>query len=115
RPGSKNANADMLSRLPLKVMSQEPCFPSEILLLQSELEDSPITNQHIVAWTNNDDVLTRVRRSIHTGHWENSSDPKILPYYKRRNELSVEKDCVLLGPRVVIPEEGRKPLLIMLH
>ena len=37
------------------------------------------------------------------------------PYYNRREELSVENDCLLWGNRVVIPPQGRKLVLEELH
>ena len=37
------------------------------------------------------------------------------PYYSRRQELSVESNCLLWGNRVIIPPQGRKLILEELH
>ena len=30
------------------------------------------------------------------------------PYFQRKDSLSIEKGCVLLGSRVIIPKDGRE-------
>lgn len=37
------------------------------------------------------------------------------PYYTRKDQLTVEKCCVLWGVRVVIPEQFREKLLNQIH
>ena len=37
------------------------------------------------------------------------------PYISRKNELSVLDGCILWSSRVIIPPQGRKPLLSELH
>src|SRR5690606_21676552 len=87
RQGSKNGNADTLSRLPIPVQHAETLYPAEVFLLREDIGDFPITNQHIREWTNGDKLLTEVRRSVHTGEWDRPEDPKIVPFYRRRLEL----------------------------
>ena len=42
-------------------------------------------------------------------------DPVLQPYFSRKQELSVDRGCVLWGLRVVIPEKYRVRLLDDLH
>ena len=44
-----------------------------------------------------------------------TSDPNLLPYQCRKQELSVEDGCVLWGNQVVVPLPGRAKVLNTLH
>jgi len=53
--------------------------------------------------------------AIQHGSWPNKRDESLLPYYNRRNELTVVDGCLLWGSRVVIPQVFRTQLLEELH
>ena len=81
------------------------------------LDATPVTAAQIKNWTDRDPTLSKVRQLVQSG-WpqsEPTDDPEIKPYYRRRYELSTEGGCVLWGCRVVVPIQGRKSTLEMLH
>jgi hypothetical protein len=117
RDGKHHANADALSRLPLPNTYQETPRPAEVVHLMEHLDSSPVTSAQIKTWTTRDPVLSKVHRLVQRG-WPQSEpedDPEILPYFRRRYELSTEGGCVLWGCRVVVPTKGRKRTLELVH
>ena len=118
KSGEAQANADALSRLPLKDSTQEvPCPEDTIFMLETlRAGDSPVTAVEIKAWTDKDPVLSRVRNMVLNG-WRSqvSNDAAFHPYKQRELELSVQDGCVLWGHRVVIPPAGREAVMQTLH
>ena len=116
KAGRENTNADALSRLPLSTTRQEPPKPPEVVHLMEYLDTTPVTSKQIGDWTDHDPVLSKVRGWTLSG-WpqEKPVDPELIPYWRRRYELSVERRCVLWGSRVIVPSKGRKRVLAMLH
>jgi hypothetical protein len=97
RPGSKMANADALSRLPLPDHpsdSQVPT-PGDIDLLMNHLSEAIVTSAHIKGWTEKDPVLARVHHFILHGWAASNSKSELQPYFNRKDELSVSDGCVL--------------------
>lgn len=74
----------------------------------------PITADMICEETQKDKYFTKVIENIKHG-WSYCNEDKLKPYFQRRNELSVECDCLTWGNRVVIPESLRDTLLEILH
>ena len=114
KAGDKLANADGLSRLPLPdAPSIVPVPPDTVLLLES-MQLSPVTVRHIKQWTTRDPIMSRVLRYVLQG-WPATTDEELLPYSRRRTELSIQDSCLLWGNRVVIPPPGRSSILSLLH
>ena len=44
-----------------------------------------------------------------------SRDEQLQPYLKRKNEISIQDGCLLWGSRVIIPPQGRRQVLDLLH
>ena len=81
------------------------------------LESSPVKCTDIRDHTRRDPVLASVLRYYELG-WPSALKPKdadLLPYFRKRDELSIEGGCLLWGSRVVIPLRVRKPLLAEVH
>ena len=81
------------------------------------LDSSPLMSAQIRSWTDTDPILSKVRRLVLMG-WpsqDTEKDPELLPYFKRRYELSTEGGCVLWGSRVVVLSQGWRRALEMLH
>lgn len=114
RPGQRVANADALSRLPLRSATTEIPQPLEILLLEA-VPDAVVHAGEIAALTAKDPVLSRVLRWILHGWPAANSDKRFSPFFSRRHEMSAHKDCVLWGNRVVIPLMARQDVLALLH
>ena len=89
-------------------------LPEEIVLLLETLQLFPITAAQIKTWASQDPVLSKVRDLVLQG-WLDTSDPLLLPYQRRKYELSILDGCVLLGNRVVVPPPGRAKVMADLH
>ena len=114
RSGVNLGTADALSRLPLDSMSE--CVPvcAEWVHLVEMLDSTPVTAREISKWTATDPLLSKVVTYLDCG-WPMSVDGDLKPFFHRKDELSIEKGCVLWGSRVIIPKEGRESLLNELH
>ena len=109
KEGKNMANADALSRLPLKSPHTHVPRPPELVHLVEHLNTTPLSWKQIRIWTDHDPTLSRVRKLVQEGWLEQDrlDDPDLQPYSRRRDELSGEGGCVLWGNRVIIPARGR--------
>jgi len=115
--GKNMANTDAPSQLPLPVSHPEVPRPPEVVHSSTTFDSTPLSSAQIRVWTDNDPTLHVVRRRVQEG-WpaEDKEDRQdLLPFFRRRYELSTEGGCVLWGCRVVVPEKGRKRALNLLH
>ena len=113
RSTQDHSNADSLSRLPLKEETLEEISEPSIFNI-SQLESLPVTNKQVQAATVKDPILSTVWRYTKDS-WPASVPDNLLPYYRRKEELTVEGNCLLWGIRVVIPQELRQNVLQELH
>lgn len=74
-----------------------------------------MTAEKVAAATKNDIVLSRVVEFTKSGWPSSQPDPHLLPFFRIRNELTMEDGCLLRGIRVVNPEKYRQDLLDELH
>ena len=92
--------ADALSRLPQQTC--EPAIddddPVELQATIATLQHGPISLESIRQHTDEDTVLSQVKRYIRD-HWPTKQqlDTQFLPYYHVRKELSLEEMCVTRG------------------
>ena len=114
RPGKENANADMLSRLPLKETEPERPPPAELVLLLDTLEASPVDARRVRKWTSREPVLAKVMRYVQDG-WPRTVEEELKGYVGHRDELSSQDGILLWGNRVVIPAKGQQQVLDILH
>jgi len=117
----QNANADFLSRLPLRGENSshapDDFWSREATRVHTtQLERLPITAKEIATVTRTDHVLSRVKHFTVCG-WPASGDvsAELLPFYRRKDELTCEEGCLLWGVRVVIPPRYREIVLGSLH
>ena len=115
KPGKDHANADVLSRLPLPELPSEVPLPGEMILLMECLQTSTITAAQIRRWTERDPVLAKVRDYVMQGWPLIEGSVELLPYSRRRAELSVQDGCLLWGRRVVVLSPGRAQVIEVLH
>ena len=114
RPTKAHANADGLSRLPVPYSSNEPYLPDPKLFNIQQIETLPLMAAQLKTATARDPELSKVLMYTKTG-WPLKVPPVLLPYWNRREELSVENDCVLWGIRVIIPRKFRTTVLQEIH
>ena len=85
-------------------------------MLMQSLETSPVNSKQIRQWTQRDPILLKVSNLVLQG-WattEVDSDD-LVPYARRKLEISVEDGCLLWGQRVIVPTPGRQRVINELH
>ena len=115
KKGSEHANADALSRLPLPVSIDKTPQPPEVVLLMEQMRDSPVNTDHIRTWTRRDTTLSQIVQFVRQGWPTHLGNDSLQPYWQKRNELSLQEECLLWGNRVVIPRTGQNLVLQELH
>ena len=106
KAGTTNANADVLSGLPLSKRPEFFPVPGETVLLLEHLGHTPINSCHIQEWTRCDPVLSKVHQFTLNGWPHHCQDVQLHPYLSRKAELTIESGCVLRGNRVIVPPQG---------
>ena len=108
RPGSKQGNADALSRLPLPTILKEVPQPADTIPLIERLNASLVTTAQIHSWINRDPTLAKF-----TSQCCRAGQTKL--YFQRRDELSIEDGCILWGARVVVLPQLRAKVVEEIH
>jgi hypothetical protein len=111
--GKKIGNADALSRWPSHEESSEEEY-SGVLLIEETPIELEFTAREVANLTKRDKCLSRVLYWLRNG-WPGKSEEDYKIYWQKRDELSMYKDCILWGNRVVIPEKMRAKVLEELH
>ena len=114
KPGSKHANADGLSRLPLPDQPTTVPLPGELVCLVETLQRTPLSTTLIKRGVERDPLLSRVKENVLQG-WRDSDDPEMRPFQNRKDELSLHDGCLLWGSRVVVPSSERDKIVALLH
>ena len=114
RDSLSHANADGLSRLPLR--SDRPAeYSSEPTIFNiSQIEAIPVTAMSIRQATSKDPIFSKVLHHTKQG-WPSPVPESLQALHAKRNEISIEDDCLLWGIRVIIPKALRRDLLQELH
>ncbi|CAC5359992.1 unnamed protein product [Mytilus coruscus] len=120
KSSSENANADGLSRLPLKKTLYES--PFNIFWEEVEkrnvqaLNELPVSANNIKRETEKDSTLVKVKHAAFYGwpKYTNISN-ELKPYFRVKDELSMEEGCLLCGIRVIVLERYRADVLNELH
>jgi hypothetical protein len=123
KTGKLLAHADALSRLPLsEVESAElssdvsPALILQVKVLdQAEDNQVPITARDVAKATGLDPILSQVLGYVQHGWPSHVDNENLKPYLSRRRELSIDKQCITWGNRVVIPQILREHVLSLVH
>ncbi|XP_064469539.1 uncharacterized protein K02A2.6-like [Ornithodoros turicata] len=113
RQGSGIAHADGLNRLPLPTEALPVERPAEVFLLEGVYPT--VLSAKVVAQATSRDVIASNVRHILLSGGKLPDVTDYRPYQRRFDQLSVQDDCILLGNRVVIPQELRAKVLDLLH
>ena len=113
RPTEKHANADCLSRLPLKANYSENSEKTQSVNVM-QIESMPVTAEQLKHATQTDPMLSRVLEYTLKG-WPEQAPPEFRAFHVRRNEITVEDGCLLWGIRVIVPAKLRGLVLEELH
>ena len=110
----QHANADGLSRLPLKTTDEEETSKEATVFNISQLDTMPVTNRQLEQATRKDPILSKALHYTQRG-WPDKVQEGLKPYQSRRLELSVEQNCLLWGARVVVPSRLRSKVMQEIH
>lgn len=121
---SKNNPADYLSRV-VTGGQENSCEVNEII--NKSFESNTVnyinaSNLNVLNWktiqneTKNDKILCDVLRYCRDG-WPEKNDlgDEYESYFRKKNEISLEKECLLWGYRVIIPKNVRANVMQELH
>ena len=114
QPTGDHANADGLSRLPLRIIPPDDPNADPRVFNLSQMEALPVTVCQLRAATASDRLLSKVYRYT-KGNWPHNVPADLRPFFTRRTELTVEEGCLLWGFRVIAPQSLRAKLLKELH
>lgn len=84
-------------------------------MFDAQLEAAPITSSQLKEWTQRDPLLARVCEYVRGGWPTTCPSSDILPYFRRRDELTVEDGVLLWGLRVIVPPRSRQALVEELY
>ena len=113
RSTGKHSNADALSRLP-QAETVAPSSDGASIHQVQQIEATYLDVQRIANGTRKDPILSKVLLAVKNGCPE-TVPAELIPYFHRRDELTVEQDCLLWGARVVIPTKLQEIMLKLLH
>lgn len=111
KKGTQIGNADALSRLPI----DNDTKVTDSLYSFNLVSEIPINYQDISKSTKKDITLQKVIDFTQSGWPNHVNDENFKPYFVKRNELSVEKGCLIWGNRVVIPRALQGDVLKLFH
>lgn len=101
--------ADALSRLPLSVETHDD-GPECLAVFNA----TPLTATQVAKETKSDIVLSSVVKYTLTG-WPARCPSEMQAFWRRRDELSIEQDCLTWGNRVIVPKSLQPDVLSLLH
>ena len=97
-----HSNADGLSRLPLPTLGSDKGGEGIHIFNVSQLQSLPVTCKNVRQATKNDPCLSKVLRYMRDG-WPSHIPSDLKPFYNRKDQISIESDCLLWGIRVIVP------------
>lgn len=116
--------ADVLSRLIDLQQKPEEEFVVASIQLEEEVENIidlcqsniPVSFKVIQSLTNRDSELQQVIKFVQTA-WpaKEKISPNLLQYYNRQESLSVVKNCLMHGERIVVPSKLRSRIVRQVH
>ena len=102
--------ADALSRLPsARGSGDEEAFGSVLNI------GLPLTDRDIRNATLQDKNLVKVLEYTRQGWPHNFSEKELMPYFRKREEISITDDCLMWANRVIVPKVLRDQVLTILH
>lgn len=112
RSEAKMAHVDALSRLPLDGSVEVEVVAINFNGISGELIDKNV----IVSRTKEDKILSRVLNYVIKG-WPNQNkiEIELLSFFKKRNSIASENNCLYYGNNIVIPSSLQKLVLELIH
>lgn len=115
RPSRKMNNADALFRLPLESNSEV----EDTNCIFALYDKFPLDRIKLKAFIQEDHLLSQVYVYVKNGwpkQWSTKTCPAdFTPYFRCRQALSIEDNCLFYRDRIVIPDKCRNDILKLLH
>ncbi|XP_061723525.1 uncharacterized protein K02A2.6-like [Cydia pomonella] len=105
--------ADALSRLPQTGRDHQAS--SEVTYVNFVEDFLPVTNEDVKKTTEKDILLTRIMSYVQSGWPTGQLEENLNPFYVRRNEMYIDRGCLMWGYRMIIPCDLREIILQQLH
>ena len=121
KPGCKIPHADFMSRVETEKETTlehvEDQISSDTILTFEVFDEYPVINsKEIAKYTRRVGNFSVLERYIKHGFPEQSQcQQELLPFYFRKDELSIQRGCIMWGNRIVIPPLLRQRVLNLLH
>ena len=85
--------------MPLAKATKCRPIPEDIVNFTETTDKGPVNARQIKEATGRDTVMAKVRRCILI-RWLSTCTGELLPFFSRKDELSVEDGCIMWGCRV---------------
>ena len=115
KSSKSHANCNGLSRLPYSHSEKLPDNDSVEIYNLSQIDSLPVSASDVKRETRRNPTLSKVLDLTLNGWTYKPQDERLKPFYMRRNELSVQDGCLMLGIHVIIPIKLRNKVLDELH
>ncbi|KFD51925.1 hypothetical protein M514_07254 [Trichuris suis] len=89
-------------------------MPPEVFMLEVE-PHGRVSPKDLTLATARDLILAKVRTWLMPGWRHKCPSTEFAPFISKRHALSLQRDCILFGSRVVIPSHLRREMLRMLR
>lgn len=109
KKGSQISHADALSRMPVEGKIEEHVRAFSLI------DELPITYEEVAKCSTQDPLMCKVYNHVRNGWPNHVNDVNLKPFFLKRNELSIEANCLMLGHRVIIPVILQDSVLNLLH
>ena len=113
--------ADALSRM----IQRYPTTEEDVVVAAVETEvravfsdkirKLPVTAEDVYVSTKRDPLLRKIVKCVRENKWPKVISEEMQPYHRKKDTLSVVKDCLMTEDRVVVPEELRQRVLKEIH
>lgn len=111
RKGSKVANVDALSRLPIENKTEIEGYSINFFNITGSF---PLNHKQIAKETQNDPILSIVSKYAEDS-WPVTVSKHLQIYFLRKDELSITDGILLMGERIIIPAKLKMEILNLLH
>ena len=114
RTGAYNGNADALSRKPLVQNNNNAQEDKTNNVMALETIPFNVPSDEMVKETRKDRILSVVYDCLLKGR-ELPQSAEFSPYVRVKDQLNIDKECVLKANRVIVPVKLKDKVLKMLH
>ncbi|UYV66679.1 K02A2.6-like, partial [Cordylochernes scorpioides] len=111
KKGSEKPLADFLSRFPNPEKGEKEEEMGEILLIENSILDYVLVSYK----TQEDPTLRKLYKLVKYDRYDVDSEVDIKPYNRIKNEITIVRNCLFFGNRMIIPDSLREYVLKIIH